>query len=424
MSFLRLFGGCFALMAMLSVTVFADGVVRDGLGAISSGRGGTNIAHSDNGQIIHDNPAGMVNVAGGGLFEVGADLLFTDLHYSDADPNDTNAEFKLMPLGQVSYIAKSQDEQWAYGIGVFAPAGFGAEYDLRGPQPIGGIHRYKSLGALIKFLPAVAYRVTDSLSIGGTAGVAASHVELEGPYFLQAAPFTGTPTVFDLQASGAAFVWSIGAQYDFSDATTMGVTYTSRSRFGLDGSAVAAVPGVGQSRFDADVDIEWPQSLGIGIAHAVCPRRRFSFDAIWYDWSHAFDEVKVTLSNPDHPAFQAMLGPEFQERYPLKWRDSVSFRLGWEEIVSERNIVRCGYTYHRNPIPDGTLTPFIPAVLEHAFSAGWGTVCCDVNLDLAYQYSFGRDHEVGNSDIAGGDFSFSRVEAQAHWFFVSLSRQF
>ncbi len=40
----------------------ADGTIRDGLGARVAGRGGTNIAFADAGTILHDNPAGMVNL--------------------------------------------------------------------------------------------------------------------------------------------------------------------------------------------------------------------------------------------------------------------------------------------------------------------------------------------------------------------------
>jgi long-chain fatty acid transport protein len=401
-----------------------DGVVRDGVGAVSSGRGGTNIAHFDNGAILLDNPAAMVNIPGCALAEISADILVTDLHYSDRDPNDANAEHKPFPLGQLAYISKTPDGDWAYGIGVFAPAGFGAEYDLNGPAPVFGVHRYKSLGALLKVLPGVACRVTDNLSIGATLGVAASHAELEGPHFFQSAPFTGTPTVFDLQATGAAMVWSVGAQYRVSDATVVGAAFNSESRFGLDGSASAIVPGLGQSRFDADVDLTWPCSAGVGIAHSICPHRRVSADVIWFNWSDAFDSVDVRLSNPSNPVFAAVLGPSFVERYPLAWRDGVSLRVGYEEVMTDCNVLRFGYAYHRNQIPEATLTPFIPAILEHAFSVGWGTCWHDWNLDFAYQFSFGRDREVGQSDIAGGDFSFSRVEAQAHWLFVSLVRHF
>ena len=98
----KLSGPPFALLASVVATALlaphaiADGVVRDGLGAISGGRGGTNIAFADNGQVLLDNPAGMVNVAGGGLVELSADLLMTDLAY--ADPQNVNADASFRPM--------------------------------------------------------------------------------------------------------------------------------------------------------------------------------------------------------------------------------------------------------------------------------------------------------------------------------------
>ncbi len=92
----------------LNSSLLADGVVRDGLGAISIGRGGTNIAHSDNGAIVLDNPAGMVNVDGCGLVELSFDTLFTDLHYTDPQ-NDVDAVVKPYPLGELAFVWKNAD---------------------------------------------------------------------------------------------------------------------------------------------------------------------------------------------------------------------------------------------------------------------------------------------------------------------------
>jgi hypothetical protein len=58
--------------------VQADGLVRDGVGAISTGRGGTNIAFSDNGAVMLDNPAGLANFEGGHFAELGIDTIITD----------------------------------------------------------------------------------------------------------------------------------------------------------------------------------------------------------------------------------------------------------------------------------------------------------------------------------------------------------
>ena len=55
-------------------TASADSILRDGVGAISASRGGTNLGFADNGTIILDNPGALVNVGGTGLVELGADL--------------------------------------------------------------------------------------------------------------------------------------------------------------------------------------------------------------------------------------------------------------------------------------------------------------------------------------------------------------
>lgn len=67
-------------------------------------------------------------------------------------------------------------------------------------------------------------------------------------------------------------------------------------------------------------------------------------------------------------------------------------------------------------MPGGTLTPWIPATLEHTFSVGYGRTRGIRRIDLAYQYAFGED-QVGVSDLVGGDFNSSEIKTQAHWFF-------
>lgn len=393
----------------------ADGVIRDGLGAISSGRGGTNIAHSDNGEILLDNPAGMVNIEGCRLSELSADLLITDLHYSEFSPptNDAYALCRPFGLAQVSFIKKSCDGQWAAGLGVFGPAGFGATYNLAGPAELAGTRKYRSLGALAKILPGLSCRLTDCVSVGATLGVGISHAQLEGPFFIQTGQMSGLPTLLDLKATGHTLVWSVGMQHELSHRTVWGVTYTSESRFHLDGTADAIILGV-PGEFDAEVDLAWPRSVGVGMKHRLCDNRRLSVDVIWFNWSRAFDNIGLQLSN------QTMA---VADQFPLDWYDSISVRLGYEVFPTPCSVLRAGYVYNSNTVPSATLTPYIPATLEHAFSVGCGKRRGPWSLDVAYQFSFGPDRDVTISDIVGGDFNDSRMEAQAHWIFVSLLRQ-
>lgn len=420
----RRWGGKALLLAVaLAGTTFADGVVRDGLGAVSAGRGGVNLAFSDNGSVVMDNAAGMLNTPCCGLADLGFDVLFTDLGYEDPN-NRTGAADNPFPIGQIAYWRKSEDERWALGFGVFAPAGFSSVYDLQGPPLLPGPRHQKSLGALGRILPAAAYQLTDRLSIGGTLGVAVSHVELEGPYFLQAGPLRGTPAILDLQQTGAALSWSAGLQYVLSPCTVIGLNYQDENRFQMGGNARAEVPGLGSSYFDTRFDLVWPRTLGLGARHELSPTRVLGVDVIWFDWSHAFDAFDVRFQNPTNPVFGAVVGPQYDERFPLQWRDTISVRVGYELLLPNDRTLRLGYVYHRNPIPDETLTPYIQATLEHGVSAGYGWFWNEYQLNLAYQYNFGRTRHVGTSALAGEDFSFSRIQSDAHWLYVSIVRQF
>ncbi len=236
---------------------------------------------------------------------------------------------------------------------------------------------------------------------------------------MQTGPLSGTPTLLDVQGTGASLVWSVGLQHDLTERTTWGLTYTSESRFHLDGNALVDVAGL-QSRYDATIDITWPRSVGFGVKHLFCEHRRASLDVIWFGWSDAFDSIGLRLANGNN----VLLPPAFSDQFPLDWRDSVSVRLGYEEFLTPSSVLRAGYVYHPDPIPDATLTPYIPAILEHAFSVGCGKRSEIGSVDLAYQFSFGPDRRVGTSGIVGGDFDNSTIRAQAHWLFLSFSRQY
>lgn len=416
------------MLALIGVFLdrgMADGILRDGVGAISTGRGGTNIGFADNGNIILDNPGALAHVHGNGLTEFGFDMFFTDFTYSDPDNARTSPSNDPFPMGQFSLIRKAAGGDVAWGIGVFSHAGFSTRYTLNGPAPLAGPQTYKSVGALMRILPSLSLALTPQLSIGGTVGAAVSHTELEGPYFTQSpTPFQGTPTLMDLQGTGAGLSWSVGAQYLLTPATIIGVSYQGATDIKADGSATLFIPGLGSSWFEMDLQTEWPSTLGIGLSHKINRRTIVAADVIWTQWSDSKDGYDMLLSNPNNPVFQGVIGNSLPERFPLNWRDSVAVRLGLQRGLCHGRVIRAGYVYHRNVIPDETLTPFVQATVEHSLSAGYGWRAGNYNIDLGYQYMFGPDVNVGTSGFIGGDFDGSSVSTSAHWMLVNLIRRF
>ncbi|MGQ0634806.1 MAG: OmpP1/FadL family transporter [Planctomycetaceae bacterium] len=419
-------GGALASI-LLTNSALADALIRDGVGAISTGRGGTNIAFSDNGAVMLDNPAGIANFEGRWFGELSMDTHLIKITYADPD-NYTHSSTQPFPVPEAALYWRSADRNWAAGVGFFAPAGFCASYQLNNADFGPGPHRYRSLGLYGKVLPGIAFHVTDELSIGASLGIGISRVELDAPFYLQTGPLAGTRALFDMSALGATPVWSIGMQYELSEQTTIGLAYNSEANFGLKGDLDAQLYGLGPAplpvHFNARLAITWPQSLGIGIKHVLAEQHRVSADVIYYDWHSAFDNLSLTLTKSSVPFLEMLLGPMVQDQIPLNWKTSVSVRLGYEFLATALDTWRLGYAYHPSPVPNNTLNPLVDGVLEHAVSAGYTRRIDDWLISFAYQYTWGPTRYVGNSILVGNDFANSQFKAECHWISVALSRYF
>ena len=408
-----LFGAALSLLGVGSA--LADGIILDGVSAYTIGRGGTNIGFADNGSILHDNPAAMGQIESEGMFQLGATGLWTEFQYSDPDNVDVVGQHQFYVLPEISYIRKMSDE-WAFGAGIFSPAGFGSIFNLNGPAPFAGPQRYESFGSLSKLLFGASYTPDDRLSFGATIGPALSFANFEGPYTLQGPGFPGLPTLIDMEVDGFALVWSAGVQYQLTDSTTIGAAYQSRSKIDATGTTNVDTP-LGPSSYDTEATITWPQSVGVGARQQLTSRQVVSVDVIWFDWSAAFDTFDITLTNPSNPMF-----PELVEEFPLNWRDTVSTRLGYEYHFTGGQVIRAGYVYHRNPSPANTMTVFIPAALEQATSLGYGWMWRDWNINLAYMYSFGSHVYETDSALIGGDYDNSEHYDQTHAAAISFTK--
>jgi long-chain fatty acid transport protein len=409
-------GIVFTCTLAFASAAFADGLVRDGLGAISGGRGGTNIGFADNGAVLYDNPGSLVNVAGNGLADIDVDTIIPQVHYTDTKPNDVNSAVRPIPTPELAYIKRTRDGEWAWGVGAFAPAGFGASYQFQ--NSFAGPQKYESLDGMGKCLFALSHRLTDRLSIGGNVGFAINYLDIQGPLYLQSGALTGAPTIVNLQNTGVAPVGGFGLQYLLTQNTTLGLSYISESKFKMGGNMDALAYGVAPfpiySKFEATTNLVWPRSLGVGLSHRFNRRHTLGVDVIWYDWSNAFNGVNVNLTNPTNPLVAALAGPANVQHLPLNWRDTVSLRLGYQWSPDTVNIYRLGYVYHASPAATATLTPYTDGLLTDVFTAGYSRKIKRAYLNFAYQYMFGPTRSVGTSALAGGDFSHSTLHTQAH----------
>ncbi len=412
-----------SISATLSFTaepLHADGITLDGVSAVSIGRGGTNLGFADNASILHDNPGAMGQIDGDAMLQLGGTFLFTHFDYADLDNPQQRSQNQMYPIPEIAYIERLTD-QWALGVGVYTPNGFGSIYNLEGPAPFGGPQVYESFGSLTKVLIGATYTPEDYdfLSIGATLGPGISFVNVEGPYTLQSPPATGLPGVLDLGVDGVGITWSAGLSCRLTDRTSVGFSYLSQVEVDAEGE-VGLITPLGQTYYNAEAEVKWPRSFGGGFRHQLTPNTVVATDIIWFNWSEAFDTLELNLSSPTNSSYP----PSVTERFPLNWVDTVSTRVGVEHNLGCGHILRAGYVHHKSPIPHDTITPWIPGALEHAFSLGYGFDWRKWQVSTAYMYSFGPTIEVGTSAFVGGDFDQSTHRNRTHALAFGITRTF
>ena len=424
----------------------ANGVVLDSIGVTSSGRGGTNIAHSDNGVLIHDNPAALINMPAGKLLEFDGELIYPDIRYED-DHGADNSKHEAFILPSFSFVyKKAADSRFAFGAGVFAPAGFGTEYRLEhfmtrntiaGDFPVSfGNHIYRSEASLIKLLASTSFKVNEKLSLGFSAGPSVQKVDLEMPYTFQTGALAGVSALGDMDTrSSFGFAYTAGVQYKITENTTVGLAYISESRSTLKGDATISLPDTApesalftnkRAKYDLESDFEWPRSIGIGITHKLGASHRFSSDVMWFDWASAFDSLDTKMTDGDNAEFNAALGNELKDSYPIDWSSAFSFRFGYEYFLmgSSDNIIRCGYLYNENPVSPGAQVPMIPGNVRHNVSVGYSHTWNKWEFGVASQYMFSEKDTVAESDILGGDFNNSSLDTKAYLLFLGVKYKF
>ncbi len=194
--------------------------------------------------------------------------------------------------------------------------------------------------------------------------------------------------------------------------------------FDLDitGTPLAALFTNTTASYDLEYDLRWPRSVTAGGSYAF-DHARISIEGAWFNWEQAFDSFKIKLANGGNPEFDAVVGPNPRDEFPLDWRDSYSARVGYEQFRGD-TVLRLGYIFSQNPVPNRTLTPLLLGNLEHTFTVGLGHSPGPWEVNLAYYYSFGDRQRVGISDIIGGDFDNSNIQANAHWLLATLALNF
>lgn len=115
----------------------------------------------------------------------------------------------------------------------------------------------------------------------------------------------------------------------------------------------------------AVLDFQWPETYGVGLAWQATSKLMLAGDVKRIRWSNAMKNFGMR--------FTADSGGDLTAVMAQNWCDQTVYALGGQYQVAPDLMLRAGYNYAQNPVPDATLNPLFPATItrHYSFGAGW-----------------------------------------------------
>jgi len=279
------------------------------------------------------------------------------------------------------YVTWKLDEKWDLGLGINAPFGLVTEYDS---DWVGRFQGVKSEITTINVNPAVSYKVSDTISIGGGINYQQLDAELTNAVVLGPA----TEGDVSLEADDDGWGWNIGAMFQLSPATRLGIAYRSEIDYELEGNATATFMGavVGGGAVNADVTL--PDMLSLSVAFQASDRFELLADITRTGWS-SIDQVKVV----------DLATGTLADVLVLDYDDAYRYSIGGNYVLNDKWTLKAGLAYDETPvksaetrtvrIPDNNRTWIsIGGQLKAGASSRW---------DFGYTHIFIEDADINNT---------------------------
>jgi long-chain fatty acid transport protein len=368
---------------------------------------------SDATGALTTNPAGLTYLSGPTL-DLSMSAVFARGSFSNSV--NTNSPMTTSP-GVIPYgafgmpIGKSR---FSFGVG-FAPDLVSVS-DWRYVDAPGfggvtyGMQENKSAILAGRAMVGVSYAFNHKVSVGVTAGADYNSNTLHAPYIFQSQPqLAGAKTLLDLHTYGTGWNMSAGAMFEPTKNLDLGVAWKSHTVIvtnGLaSGDASALFTALGANApstftYNASVKNILPQSVNANVAWHLNPRWVLAFQTDWVNWSNAFVNLPVTLTNGTNTTINSVAGSStLVDGVPLNWKDQYSFHGGVERMLTESTSLRFGYAYGNSPVPNGTLTPMTAAIMTNQLSTGFAYHRGHSRFDMAYTFDPIAQQQVAQSNL-------------------------
>lgn len=412
---------CFVLVALVSF-VFAGGIEIREIGTKATSMGGAFRALADDGTSVFWNPAGLTQIKGQ---DVTAEASFIQIkskvgqsYYNSGIISGYKSEnveqkktWELVPTIAYANDLKIKQNKLKFGIGIYTQHGLGTEFDMFSDPvsyPTYPEYDWKGVGNFTSIHPAVAKQINDRVSAGIGFFATKGAIEQIGPSIFPGALLDASlsglnvPVDSKLKGDGWGYGGNVGVLCKVNNEWTCGLSYRSATSVKLSGdtevNAYAPVAGIILSeRSPSSTKMTLPANLGFGIVYKPQGKIIISTDVDWTEWS-SYDRFTITNDTPG-----GLITPT--SMVVNDWRNTVRYSLGLNYKMDNNFNIYTGCYIDPSPIPDKTLTPWIPdSGNKHGFSLSLGWIAkTGMEFACGYEYMAASSRDVTGSpqDVDG-----------------------
>lgn len=385
-----------SLILLCSSSAFASGFSIYEASVRANGMLGAFSAYADHASTIFYNPAGLGGLEGINI-SAGASIIAPRTSFRNKTalaPFGTKYEMKKDQFFVPNFYATYEiTDGLTAGIGVYAEFGLGTEWN---DDWVGRAASTKAAIETITVNPSVGYEI-DNTGIGTIRLGAGLRSIVYGNVELARAVTDFTPEgSFSLKGDlkEPAYGYNLGFMYSPVEMVTLGFTYRSSIEAEFEGDAEFDNLAVGfPSTAGGGTTIEFPASYIIALNVKPMENLTIEGDYIWWGWS-SYDELVINFDQTI-PAFESD-----QIASPRNYEDTFQLRFGAEysEFGVEGLILRAGFAYDENPIPERDVDPTLPDANRIEFSGGLSYAVNEhLAIDAAYIFIRANQREVDNT---------------------------
>ena len=292
----------------------------------------------------------------------------------------------------------------SFGLALNAPFGLKTEYE-NGWR--GQLKALKSEIVSVNINPSVAYKVSDTVSIGG--GVSVQYLEAT---LTKAANAAGT-NIAELNADDIGYGFNLGLMIQATPNIRIGASYRSAIKYELEGTVAFSATPLGNGGVKADLKV--PDSASLSIFETV-GNWELMGDLTWTGWStlQRFDAIRTTGA-------QAGTIVDFET---FNWKDVWRYSIGANYKMSPQTKFRFGLAFDETPTNDVDRTPRLPDEDRTWVALGVQYKPSKTSiLDVGYAHEFIKDAKINNT-IAGAGSLIGTFKNKADIFSVQYSQSF